>query len=140
MNNKRIMFTCEKCNRETKFGFGIINLVCQQCGCYDIKFDSDVLVHPILSGREKGEELIVRSEEPFYSFHSAGSIWGVSDVSIGTKPMEKDIREGPEEGTVEELVKPLLEKSEEVINEPKTASEKPVLLKPKRKVRNTLGI
>ena len=73
----KVFFTCASCSKETNVGGGNISLVCQSCGCTDIKFNSDVLVSPVIPGESPGKTLI-KAEEPFLGFTKFGSMWNIA--------------------------------------------------------------
>ena len=71
-------FICENCQKETLIGGeGRRHLGCQNCGCRDIKFATDVEVSPS-SDKEPGKvfpPVIVKKGESFLASHSGGSSW-----------------------------------------------------------------
>jgi len=94
-------FKCDNCGKETRVGKLAINLVCQNCGGMDIRFDTSVSAFPILVGNELGKETIVKREESFFGQHSQGCVWKIKDrkdldadskedvPSVEDKPKEK---------------------------------------------------
>lgn len=71
-------FKCENCLTVTPIGGeGRMSLVCQSCGCGDIKFSSDVLVFPHNSG-DISEPILVKAGEPFLGSTKLGNVWHVS--------------------------------------------------------------
>jgi hypothetical protein len=130
-------FKCDNCGKITKFGFGNINLVCQGCGCFDIRFDIPVVATPLLFDNE-GPSLTVKTNESFYSLHKHGSIWKVSEVPFEMKKKEPEPT-NPEPEDTAEVDSPIVvvsgdseKKDDEIKQEPKV-EEKPALLKPKKR-------
>jgi hypothetical protein len=74
----RASFKCENCLGETPVsGEGRRYLVCQSCGCFDLKFDSDVILSPV-SDKEPGKvfpSILVKKGESFLGSHSLGNSW-----------------------------------------------------------------
>ena len=77
----RAKFKCENCLNETSInGEGKITLICQFCGCGDIKFDNDIIVEPtsVKNPGDKFNSFLVKKEECFLGYHSLGSLWILS--------------------------------------------------------------
>jgi hypothetical protein len=74
----RASFKCENCLKVTVIGGeGRRHLGCQECGCSDIKFDSDVSLSPV-SNINPGDVrpfITVKKGESFLGSHSLGSSW-----------------------------------------------------------------
>lgn len=77
----KTFFKCENCGKETNIsGAGIIALVCQSCGCNDIKFGNDVVVSPV-NVKSPGDVLDsfnVKKDESFLGTHPLGFSWRLS--------------------------------------------------------------
>jgi|SRR3990172_2997124 len=77
----RAKFKCENCLAETLIrGEGKITLVCQSCGCGDIKFDSDVTLARV-SVKDPGivfNPIQVKKGESFLGYHPSGGLWILS--------------------------------------------------------------
>ncbi len=144
-------FICEKCSMETKIGEGRINLVCQVCGCYDLKFDFTIAVSPVLLDNSVGPEIIVAKGDSFYGNHGAGSIWDLRDGSllvrvpileVTEKIEEKLGKEEMEEGINEKIGLSEEEKVEEDVEEKAGGEAKvkrPVLVRAKKRLRMKIG-
>jgi hypothetical protein len=88
----KTFFKCENCLSETAVnGEGNVNLICQSCGCGDIKFDSDVNLSfiPSIAPGNLGEMVLVKKGESFLGYHSSGSLWKLSF------PIPKQVVEEP---------------------------------------------
>jgi hypothetical protein len=74
----RATFKCENCLKETIIGGeGRRHLGCQECGCGDIKFDSDVTLSPVsnINPGDVHPSILVKKGESFLGNHSLGSSW-----------------------------------------------------------------
>lgn len=70
-------FKCDNCGKETNVGESIIDLTCQGCGGFDLRFDCAIEALPLIEGHEWGKEVVVEKEESFCGKHSQGSLWKV---------------------------------------------------------------
>lgn len=69
-------FSCANCLKETEFPVpGKASLVCQSCGCPDIKFNTNLLVSP--EDYKTPGFTLVKADEPFLGQHKVGFIWQV---------------------------------------------------------------
>jgi hypothetical protein len=93
---KGTIFTCANCRNETKVTFGgRTSLVCQSCGCFDIKFDADVLLASANSGNIDVENAqAVMKGEPFYGNTKNGFVWFILEAK---PPIEEPKTEEVEE-------------------------------------------
>ena len=87
-----MMFTCGKCGNEVKFNAEkpiTINLICQKCGCYDLRLDKPAKITPFnVVGAEFGAERVVKAEEYIKSSHEFGSLWKVEEMKEEEKKDE----------------------------------------------------
>lgn len=74
-------FICENCGRKTKISLGMISLICQTCGCFDIKFSTDVYISPANSG-DISDPVLVKGNDPFFGAHKDGCIWLVKRIGV----------------------------------------------------------
>ncbi len=70
-------FRCERCGTETTVGEGLVSLVCQSCGCFDIVFLSDILVAPANPGEDVPPSL-VKANDPFLGTTKKGCVWNIT--------------------------------------------------------------
>lgn len=70
-------FICDSCGKETSVSDGFVNLVCQSCGCFDLRFDHVVEARPLSEGYELKEGSVIKKGESFCGKHAWGSIWKV---------------------------------------------------------------
>lgn len=131
-------FICANCGKETLVSLGHkTSLVCQSCGCFDIKFNQDVLLTPANFGNINPENgLSVLKNEPFFGNTKDGFIWLVSEVAKEEDLGEEEVKKIIEEGTVSETEPQEEEKEpikEVVEKKPPLKGKGKTLLKPSGK-------
>ncbi len=89
----KVQCSCQNCG---EFFFlsipGRVSIVCQPCGCSDVKFDADIILRTVYHG-EIGPEVFCKKDEPFFGVHNKGMIW---DIDVPLIPMEeKEIDSSP---------------------------------------------
>lgn len=131
-------FKCEGCGKETRFGNGRINLVCQSCGCYDLIFDSYVHAVPMISS-DKVKEVQVKPGDSFFGNYGPGSIWLVTGEGAPLQseipPCLSQLIEAPENPPVETH-------SDDPAKDPKDIEEKkhkPKIVHTTKRLRVKLG-
>jgi hypothetical protein len=125
---------CERCKEEFEFGEGAISLICQKCGCTDLRFDTDLLAFPLyITGdpvpQKMLREVAYHKDTPFCGGHDFGILWRVQLIAQESQ----DQTPPPEEtGEVEQ-------EQEETKESTEPKEEKPSLLKAAKKLRVKIG-
>jgi len=88
---KQSSFICLNCNHETKVSKGRSSLLCQRCGCADIKFTTPIVIYPIIPGNELGPKIEVKMGDPVLGKHKYGFVWQ-------TEPIDFEVTAPPEMG------------------------------------------
>lgn len=99
-------FKCDNCEKETKVGSSATDLVCQHCGCFDLRFNCSISAFPVLSGNELGKEIVVKNGESFFGRHSQGSIWkvkGREDLDISSEEEKEGVSKNDENNPKEKV-------------------------------------
>lgn len=124
----RAKIKCDNCGNVFETGDGVINLICQNCGCYDLRVDHPIFASPALVGGIFGEAINVPLGNSFYGLHENGSIWNImiNNPSFVLEEPESKPIEIPPPGTIgkeKPIIKPYFAK----------------LVKSKRKLRMPIG-
>lgn len=71
-------FECMNCSNKTHLSIGgNISVICQVCGCADVKFDQDIGISPVgFNGPYEIQS--IKAGEPFLGRHKDGLIWKIS--------------------------------------------------------------
>ena len=74
-------FACCNCGHETNYHDGRFSILCQSCGCPDVKFSKPIKARPVLPGNELGKERKPKVNEPFLGKTDFGFVWEIITVS-----------------------------------------------------------
>ena len=71
-------FQCQNCNDEHEFSEGRISIVCQKCGCYDVKFDKTIVAIPSNYDPSPSIPQTIAKDDFFYGLTKGGCVWEIS--------------------------------------------------------------